>query len=105
MKIPNTYGNITMLTNSEIGKSSYVPPEKKLETNETFGSDKIEISSKGSFQQKLNQEIKKYSETYKAEQPNVSERVAQLKQVYAGECCPVSGFEIADRVLNKLYSL
>ncbi len=61
-------------------------------------TDKIDISSEASFKSQLGTYAKVYSAQSK--QAASAERVAQLKEQYQGDCCPVNGQDIASSIMQ-----
>ena len=64
---------------------------------ETQETDKIDISAEASFKAGLN----KYAKTYSAKSSKEasSERISELKQKYQGDACPISGSDIASKII------
>ena len=59
-------------------------------------SDKVDISSEGSFKAQLAAYTKSYAaQSGKGASP---EKMARLKQQYSGDACPVSGADIAGAI-------
>lgn len=64
------------------------------------GTDKIDISAEASFKAELG----KYAKTYSAKSTEEAspERIAELKQQYEGDSCPISGSDIAAKIISGI---
>ena len=64
---------------------------------DTRGTDKIDISAEASFKAELG----KYAKTYaaKSSEGTSKERIAELKQQYQGDSCPISSSDIASKII------
>ncbi len=105
MNISNNYSNIGMMQNADKTKGAYIPPERKAEPINIAKSDKIELSSKGNHQKNIGGEVKQYVNAINAAKAGSSERIEILKQQYAGDNVPVSGQDIAEKILNKMFAV
>ena len=67
---------------------------------DTRGTDKIDISSEASFKSELG----KYAKTYAAKSTEAAskERISELKQQYQGDTCPISGSDIAAKIISGI---
>ncbi len=74
--------------------------EETVAAAETRGTDKIDLSAEAGFKAELG----KYARTYSAKfGKSVSpERIAALKEQYQAEACPVSGSEIAAKIISGI---
>ncbi len=65
--------------------------------SDTRGTDTVDISSEASFKA----ELSRYSRTYavKNNEKASSERISELKQQYKGDACPISGSDIAAKII------
>ncbi len=79
--------------------------KKTVEENNTpvadaRGTDKIDISAEASFKAELG----KYAKTYTAKITDgaSSERITELKQQYKGGTCPISGSDIAAKIISGI---
>ena len=64
---------------------------------DTSGTDTIDISSEASFKAELSRQAKTYAA--KNNEAASSERIAELKQQYQGDVCPISGSNIAAKII------
>jgi len=71
--------------------------ENSASATETHETDKIDISAEASFKAGLS----KYAKTYsaKSSEEASSERISELKQKYQGDSCPISGSDIASKII------
>jgi anti-sigma28 factor (negative regulator of flagellin synthesis) len=60
-------------------------------------ADSIDISAEASFKAELNKMTKTYASKGKEEVSG--ERIAELKQKYQGDACPISGSDIASKII------
>lgn len=62
--------------------------------------DKIDISAEASFKA----ELSKYAKTYSAKSTEGAspERISELKQQYQGDTCPISGSDIAAKIISGI---
>ena len=74
--------------------------EEAAAAAETRGADKIDISAEASFKAELG----KYARTYAAKSGKGAspERIEALKQQYQADACPVSGNDIAAKIVSGL---
>ena len=74
--------------------------ESGAQTSDTRGTDTIDISAEASFKS----ELSKYSRTYAAKSKEAvsSERIEELKQQYQGDTCPISGSDIATKIISGI---
>lgn len=70
--------------------------------NDNIGQDTISISPKGSFQNKINAEIKKYAAAAQTDTKISENRIQALKSKYYGDNCPVSGSDIASAMMVRV---
>ena len=66
-------------------------------TIDTRGTDTIDISSEASFKAELSKQAKTYAA--KSNEEVSSQRIAELKQKYQGDTCPISGSNIASKII------
>ena len=85
--------------------SNAVNAKKTVEENivtagDTRGKDKIDISAEASFKAELG----KYAKTYsvKCTEEASPERISELKQQYQGDTCPISGSDIAAKIISGI---
>ena len=71
--------------------------ETTTPATDTRGTDTIDISSEASFKAELSKQAKTYAANNSEEVS--SERIAQLKQQYQGDTCPISGSDIAAKII------
>ncbi|MEA4894335.1 MAG: hypothetical protein VB064_03635 [Oscillospiraceae bacterium] len=67
---------------------------------DTRGTDKIDISSEASFKADLGKYAKIYSA--KGTEKASAERITALKQQYQGDTCPISGSDIAAKIISGI---
>ena len=85
-------------------RSTHVKIEESISVRkEPVNLDTINISPNASFQSKLDMETKKYSALAKQSPTTSSERISQIKAQYQGDCCPISGSDVASAILNQVY--
>jgi hypothetical protein len=74
--------------------------EETAAAAETRGADKIDISAEASFKAELGKYARTYSAKYgKGASP---ERIAELKEQYQADACPVSGSDIAAKIVSGI---
>ncbi|PKM74478.1 MAG: hypothetical protein CVU91_01015 [Firmicutes bacterium HGW-Firmicutes-16] len=85
--------------------SNTVNTKKTVEENgvpatDTRGTDKIDISAEASFKAELG----KYAKTYSAKitEDTSPERITELKKQYQGDACPISGSDIAAKIISGI---
>lgn len=107
MEINNIHNFYRVNSKALAGKTAHIPTGKtaKIGTPENFHSkvgDSINISSDASFKAQLG----KYAKAYKAKNmEKVSpERMAQLKEQYKENNCPISSKNIAAAVIKYTLS-
>ena len=71
--------------------------ETNIPATDTRGTDKIDISSEASFKAELSKQAKTYAS--KSNEGIPSERISELKQQYQGDTCPISGSNIAAKII------
>ncbi len=93
--IQNYYRMQTATNSTNTKKAADEPIAAATDT--TRGTDTIDISSQASFKA----ELSKYAKTYAAKNSEgaSSERIDALKQQYQGDSCPLSGSDIASRII------
>ncbi len=96
--IQNTYHQINT---TNISREKKAVEDSSAASNETYGTDTVEISSDGNFKSELGT----YSKTFEAQskQSTAQGRIEQLKSAYAGDNCPISSVDIASAIMK--YSL
>ncbi|MFB0920117.1 MAG: flagellar biosynthesis anti-sigma factor FlgM [Oscillospiraceae bacterium] len=74
--------------------------ESSAPVADTRGADKIDISAEASFKAELG----KYARTYAARSTEEAstERISELKQQYQGDTCPISGSDIAAKIISGI---
>ena len=74
-----------------------ITEENSAAAAETRETDKIDISSEASFKAGLSKYAKIYSA--KSSEGASSERISELKEKYQGDSCPISGSDIASKII------
>jgi len=71
--------------------------ESNAQVTDTRGTDTIDISAESSFKAELG----KYAKTYSAKiaEEASSEHISELKEQYQGDTCPISGSDIAAKII------
>ncbi len=64
--------------------------------------DVIDISAGGSFKARLDAEVKRMSQQLESAPQTSTARIAQLREQYSGDNCPLSSNDIAAAVLEKV---
>ena len=97
---PNVH-NVTPVRRA--GSGPYAVPDKKdpnpVETGKTDTSDVVQISSDAAMKSKLGGFA---AELAKEQQRVDRDRIAQLKERYAGDTCPVSDADIAAAIVARI---
>lgn len=68
----------------------------------TGAQDTVTLSADASFKSFLATEVRKFSAAGETEGAS-AERIASLRQQYAGDSCPVSGTDVAAAMLNSVF--
>lgn len=98
----NSIQNFYRLQNSaNTGRVKKAAEESVYSPSESYGTDKINISSEASFKAELST-YAKVSATQNA-QNVTAERIEKLKEDYKGDNCPVSGRDIASSILKYTF--
>lgn len=70
---------------------------------ETTEGDIVKFSPEASFRSQLSAMAKGYAAEVKENEGTVSaQRISELKAQYEGDNCPVSGYDVARAVLNRV---
>lgn len=95
--IQNYYMAQTAVNTPNTSTVAKAAEESGAQAAETRGTDTIDISSEASFKSDLG----KYAKVYSAKNSEgvTSERISQLKQQYQGDACPISGSNIASKII------
>lgn len=99
----NSIQNYYRLQNAaNTGRVKRMPEESaSLTSSESYGTDKVAISSEASFKAELSSFAKVYATKNKQE---VSpERIEELKMAYKDDNCPVSGRDIASSIIKSTF--
>ena len=84
--------NATNTTNTKKAVDEPVAPAADARV-----ADTIDISSEASFKAELSKQVKTYAANNS--EGVSSERIAALKQQYQGDACPLSGSDIASKII------
>lgn len=85
---------------TNVGRVGRTNSEATGTDSDKIRTDKVDISSQGSFKAQLAACAKSYaSQSASTASP---ERIAQLKQQYSADACPVSGTDIAGSVMRYI---
>ena len=85
------------MTQATTNNTKKTVDESSTQASDTRGTDTIDISAEASFKAELG----KYSKTYAAKNADEvsSDRISELKQQYQGDACPISGGDIAAKII------
>lgn len=92
--IQNYYRSQAAASTSNVKKPG---EENSIPATDTRSADTIDISAEASFKAQLNKEAKTYAANSNTEIS--SERMSELKQQYQGDACPISGSDIAAKII------
>ena len=74
--------------------------ETGAQVTETRGTDKIDISAEANFKAELSKQSKTYA--IKSNEEVSQARISELKLKYQGDSCPISGSDIAAKIISGI---
>lgn len=100
MEINSVQNYYRMQSAATAGNTRKAADEGSTSAADNRTTDVIDISAEANFKSELG----KYSKIYSANSKEVtsSERIAELKQKYQGDTCPISGSDIAGKIISGI---
>ena len=102
MDIKAIYDIQTLQSKTNTRAISTKPTDAISMSRETLGVDTVSISPSASFQARLDTKTKAYSVTARSDNEMSAARMECLKIQYQGDCCPITGSDVASKMLRQI---
>ena len=102
MDIKAIYDIQTLHSKTNTRAIATTPIESISNIRDTLSLDTVNISPSASFQARLDVAVKAYSATGKSSNEMSAARMDTLKTQYQGDRCPVTGSDVASKMLRQI---